>query len=241
MANKEIGDFTEATALADADDFVGLQSATTKRFGWDTLQDALSDDLESLRWKVLDSSLYTVLALNTSQLPVADTTLFSAYAPLRWKYAGQYYYGLSDPAAAAIALGCINVYGPPLRPGESLSELAIGVPGSTLEFEILSGNRLYIWGGPPAYVVHYRAWRYATAGTLAVQITNDTVTGVGNQGICWLNGGTGVLIADGESENDTQHTGIDYSTYRLAHQTKFSMLNGAALSNVSVQCLIVME
>lgn len=117
----KISALTQATSAASGDEFVMVQSGTTKRVAASVLTSDIAkfDEL----FNEVDSSKYTATPASTTQLNMSDTSDMYVGRPIRYTYSGTVYYGIVttvNPSTHITIAGCT------LNTGADLTKLEVG-------------------------------------------------------------------------------------------------------------------
>lgn len=137
---------------------------------------------EDLRYRAVSTSRYTGLLGSDNQITMSNTSDFAIGFPVSYVESGTTYYGICTALSANSA---INVTGPRLNSGFTISSLKVGCPGLVHHIQFfISGaygdgandllatdmKQYYKWLGHTAYLVSFTANHNTAAGTTQPKI-----------------------------------------------------------------------
>ena len=237
----KISALTQATTAASGDEFVMVQSGTTKRVAASVLTSDVAkfDEL----FVEVAASKYTATPASTTQLNMSDTSDMYVGRPIRYTYSGTVYYGI---VTAVNASTHITIAGCTLNTGADLTKLEIGRKDAVVQMPFfISGqygdgtDATLLASDMKAYV----RWKESDAYLVQFEVTHKTAdTGANQPKVQAYVGGSAVGTENsnaGPSVHATPGTWTTNSAVEI-NATNYSIFyNDAIEIGVTFQCLEV--
>jgi len=175
----KISALTQATSAASGDEFVMVQSGTTKRVAASVLTSDVAKFGEL--YNEVATSKYTATPASTSRITMSDTSDMYVGRPLKYTYNSVVYCGI---VSAISGNTYIDVAGATLNTGQAITKLEIGHKDAVVQMPFFiqgtygdGNNSALLASDMNAYV----RWKESEAALVLFDVTHKTADTGGNQ------------------------------------------------------------